>query len=86
MSGSEPKHVYSDLLRLSGGCHRSEWPQAGHGQAAPLCSVQPLCFSIDVERERMGVSASAGCYRAFNSHSVNYAALKLYLFEVAGLH
>lgn len=87
-SVSEPKHVWSDLLGLSGGCHRLEWSQLvlARQQPAPPCSVQLLCFSIDVEREGMGVSASGGCYRAFNSHSVNYAALKLYLFEVAGLH
>lgn len=47
------------------------------GSSQHLHAVQLLCFSIDVEREGMGVSASGGCYRAFNSQSVNCAALKL---------
>lgn len=40
MSGSEPKCVWSDLLKLSGGCYRSEWTRAGDSQAAASTSMQ----------------------------------------------
>lgn len=55
-------------------------------QAAPLYSGRLLCFSIDAEREGMGVSAWGGHYRAFNSQSVNYTAAELYLSGAADLH
>lgn len=54
--------------------------------AAPRCSVRLLCFGIDAEREGMGVSASGGRYRAFNSQSVNYTAAELYPPGAADLH